>query len=124
MIICGIQECNSNKSVFAFTYLPRFPSGYCQLGCTARTVTLMQFVSSLMFSKLYLNSTSKKNFFQAKSATIRYNSLIEYNYVQVIFYTKVRAGYHREVVLDSFLTIPSSAFIALPTHNFLPIRLV
>ena len=59
MIICGIQRCNSNNSVFAFTYLPRFPSGYCQLGCTARTVTLMQFISSLMFSKLYLNSSSR-----------------------------------------------------------------
>ena len=59
MIICGIRRCNSNNSVFAFTYLPRFPSGYCQFGCTARTVTLMQFISSFMFSKLYLNSSSR-----------------------------------------------------------------
>ena len=58
MIICGIQGCNSNNSLFVFTYLPRLSSGYCQLRCTARRVTLMQFVSSLMFSKLYLNSNS------------------------------------------------------------------
>ena len=47
-----------NNSIFAFNYLPSFPSDYYQLRSTTRTVTLVQFISSLMFSKLYLNSNS------------------------------------------------------------------
>ena len=86
MIICGIQRCNSNNSAFAFTWLPSFPSGYCKLGCTARTVTLVQFISSLMFSKLYTNSNSIQLSIFIQSWSIVYDLYGDCSWVLVINY--------------------------------------